>query len=75
VVLNAHDETGRFQNQVLLDFPFDPAADTLHPLEPDRVLIVYGGRDAALDLKGNVIPNQSTELPTIVCYQIEEDAN
>lgn len=34
VVLNAHDETGRFQNQVLLDFPFDPAADDR--LLPDR---------------------------------------
>jgi len=75
IVLDAYDEKGQFQNQVLLDFPFDPAADTLHPLGPDRVLIVCGGRDAALERKGNVIPNESTELPTIVCYQIEEDAN
>ncbi len=75
MVLDVYDETGLFRDQVSIDCPFDPNRDTLHPLGPDRLLVVQGGREASLDLKGNALPNESDELPMMICYQLREAAH
>jgi 6-bladed beta-propeller len=70
--LDLFDAEGAYRHQIDLHCPFDPDHDLLFPLGDDRLLLVQGGKDATLDLKGQTQQNDGDEMLLVRYYRLVE---
>ncbi len=69
--LDVFDANGIFLHEISIRCQLNPDLDSLQPLGQDHLLVVVGGKEARLDVKGNTMPNESDSVVEIICYRLE----